>query len=140
MFTHNIQVRVRYGETDQMGYVYYGNYATYYEIARVEALRHIGLPYKELEERGVGMPVFDMQVKYHKPAKYDDLLEIQVSIPEMPRARINFQYEIRNQAGDLLNTGSTSLVFIDMESGRPIRLPKELAILLENYYTEQKHT
>ena len=134
MYQHKIQTRVRYAETDQMGYVYYGNYATYYEIARVEAFRNLGFPYKELEKMGIGMPVLSLNVKYHQPGKYDDLLTIKVIIPEQPRARIKFEYEVTNEAGELINTGSTELVFIDMQSGRPIRMPKVLADLVNPFF------
>lgn len=134
MYQHQIALRVRYAETDQMGYVYYGNYATYYEVARVEAFRELGFPYKNLEEMGIGMPVFSLKVNYHQPARYDDLLTITVSIPEQPRARIRFEYEIKNQDEKLINTGETELVFINMETGRPVRMPAVLAALLEPHY------
>lgn len=134
MYQHEIKTRVRYAETDQMGYVYYGNYATYYEIARVEAFRALGFPYKEMEELGIGMPVLSLNVKYHQPGKYDDLLTIKVSIPEKPMARVTFQYEIVNEAGKLINSGSTELVFINMETGRPTRMPEKMEKLLEPYF------
>ncbi|MFY0689765.1 MAG: acyl-CoA thioesterase [Cyclobacteriaceae bacterium] len=134
MFQHEVQVRVRYADTDQMGYVYYGNYARYYEIARVEAFRAIGFSYKRLEDMGIGMPVMDMQTKYHAPAIYDDLLRIVVKIPEQPRARIAYHYEIFNEAEKLLNTGMTTLLFINLETGRPVRMPEELRQLVDPYY------
>ncbi len=134
MYQHEAKTRVRYAETDQMGYVYYGNYATYYEIARVEAFRALGFPYKKMEDMGIGMPVLSLNVKYHKPGKYDDLLTIKVTIPEKPRARILFQYEVTNEAGELINTGETELVFIKMDSGRPTRMPEEMQKLLEPYF------
>lgn len=134
MYQHELAIRVRYAETDQMGYVYYGNYATYYEVARVEAFRELGFPYKNLEEMGIGMPVLSLKVNYHAPAKYDDLLTITVSIPEQPRARIRFVYEIKNQDARLINSGETELVFINMETGRPVRMPVVLASLLEPHY------
>jgi len=125
---------VRYAETDQMGYVYYGNYATYYEVARVEAFRSLGFPYKKLEEMGIGMPVLSLNVNYHQPAKYDDLLTILVSIPERPRARIKFHYEVTNEAGKLINTGATELVFIKMDTGRPVRLPEVMDKLIQPHF------
>lgn len=134
MYQHEINLRVRYAETDQMGYVYYGNYATYFEVARVEAFRSLGFPYKNLEDMGVGMPVLSLDVKYHYPAKYDDLLTVKVIIPEQPRARIKFLYEVTNQEGKHINTGKTELVFINMETGRPVRMPKVLADLLEPHF------
>lgn len=135
MYQQEIQVRVRYGETDQMGYVYYGNYAQYYEVARVEAFRTLGFPYKKLEEMGVGMPVLSMQIKYQQPARYDDLLTIKVTIPEKPRARITFQYEVTNEQGTLINKAETELVFMNMETGKPTRIPEIMANLLEPHFS-----
>lgn len=128
MFSSETQIRVRYAETDQMGYVYYGNYAQYYEVARVEALRDVGLSYKMFEDMGTMMPVLSLNCKYHKPAKYDDLLTIKTIIKELPGIRIHFCYEVRNEAGVLLNEGETTLVCISMETNRPCACP---AILLD---------
>ena len=137
MFASETQVRVRYAETDQMGYVYYGNYPMYYEVARVEAFRSLGFPYKELEAMGIGMPVRDMDIKYHAPGKYDELLTLKVKIPEMPAARIRFIYEVYNEAGKLINEGSTTLVFMKMENGRPVRLPQVMHDLLIPFFSEK---
>lgn len=126
MYTHEIQLRVRYADTDKMGFAYYGNYPRYYEIARVESFRALGFPYREMEESGVGMPVLDMSIKYHGPAKYDDLLTIKLTIPEMPRARMTFLYEIKNEAGKLINSGETTLAFMNLETGRPVKMPERM--------------
>ncbi|GAA4398351.1 thioesterase family protein [Nibrella viscosa] len=126
MFTYTVtNLRVRYADTDQMGYVYYGNYARFYEIGRVESLRSVGVSYKELEASGVMMPVYEMKTRYIRPARYDDLLTVQVSIPHLPGARILFQYEIFNQEGILLNTGETTLVFQRADTGRLCTMPAE---------------
>lgn len=135
MYTHETQVRVRYADTDKMGFCYYGNYPKYYEIARVESFRALGYPYKEMEGTGVGMPVLDMTIKYHGPARYDDLLTIKLIIPEAPRARILFQYEIRNEEGKLLNTGETTLAFMNMETGRPVKMPQRMLDLMSPYFS-----
>ncbi|MFD2574093.1 acyl-CoA thioesterase [Spirosoma soli] len=119
-------IRVRYYDTDQMGIVYYGNYARFYEIGRVETIRHLGLHYKELEERGISMPVYDLSSRFIRPAKYDDLLTIRVTIPQLPKTRFLFTYEIFNQDGQLLNTGQTTLVFIRTDTGRPCSAPADL--------------
>ncbi|WP_099366929.1 acyl-CoA thioesterase [Sphingobacterium sp. 1.A.4] len=124
MFSYQHQIRVRYAETDQMGYVYYGNYASYYEVARTEMLRSTGVSYKELEDMGVMLPVTDLSSKYIKAAKYDDLITINIYIREKPGIRIKFEYELFNEAGELLNTGFTQLVFVDMEKGRPCKPPQ----------------
>ncbi len=135
MFTHKSQIRVRYAETDQMGYVYYGNYAMYYEVARVEAFRFLGFPYKDLEEReGILMPVLEMQTRYIKPALYDDLLSVHLSIREFPEVRIAFEYEIFNQKQEKVNTGKTTLVFIEKQRNKILRCPEKLKSLLEPYF------
>ena len=106
-------LRVRYAETDQMGYVYYGNYAQYYEVGRVEAMRSLGFSYKEMEEKGILMPVINLNVNYKKPALYDDEVRIVTMVKTLPNVRITFEYECYNQLDELLNTGSVTLVFID---------------------------
>lgn len=136
MFTHEVKLRVRYAETDQMGYVYYGNYATYYEVARVETFRDLGFSYKAMEDSGIMMPVLEMECKYFQPAKYDDLLTIKVTIPEFPKVRVTYLYEIQNEAGTLLNQGKTVLAFVNMETGRPTRMPEWLNELYRPYFPE----
>jgi acyl-CoA thioester hydrolase len=117
-----------------MGYVYYGNYATYYEVARVESFRKLGYAYKNLEDQGVMMPVLELKTKYIQPAKYDDLLTVKVSIPEMPNVRITYHYEIFNEKGTKLNEGETQLVFVDMKKNRPTRIPEIMKNLLLPFY------
>ena len=120
-------VRVRYGETDQMGYVYYGNYAQFFEIGRVELFRKLDVSYKSLEDSGIMMPVIKLNSNYHHPAYYDDELRIVTSIPEIPDGvRIYFEYKIFNQNNLLLHTGSTELVFINMKKNKPSRIPNVL--------------
>lgn len=119
MISHETQLRVRYAETDQMGYVYYGNYATYFEVARVETFRHIGFSYKEMEDVGIMMPVLEYKTKYIKPARYDDLLTIKIIIKDKPGIRIRFDYEVYNEAKVLLNVSETTLVFVNKETGKP---------------------
>lgn len=116
-------LRVRYGETDQMGFVYYGVYAQYYEVGRVEAMRSLGFSYREMEESGVLMPVINLTVNYKKPARYDDEVRIVTSVTEMPGVRITFHYECFNQHNELLNTGSVTLVFIDKLKNKPMQPP-----------------
>jgi acyl-CoA thioester hydrolase len=135
MFTHETTLRVRYGETDRMGYVYYGTYPLYFEVGRVEALRSLGFPYRAIEEDGVMLPVHDMQVKYHRPARYDDELTIRTTIRSMPGVRIIFDYQVLDAQGTLLTEASTTLVFVDMASGRPRAAMKELVSALGPYFT-----
>ena len=134
MYTAETKVRVRYSETDQMGYVYYGNYPAYYEVGRVEALRQLGMSYKSLEDSGIMMPVLESHSKYLKPGIYDSELTIKVSIPEMPGVRIRFTYEISDESGELINLGETTLVFVNMETNRPVRMPEEMKNLLQPFF------
>ena len=134
MFNHQTTVRVRYAETDRMGYVYYGVYAQYFEVGRVEALRSLGMSYKRMEEEGVMLPVHDMSVSYHKPAFYDDELTVRTTIVAMPAVRIRFAYEVRNAEGGLITEAVTTLVFIDRGTGKPCRAPEELMVKLAPYY------
>ncbi len=121
---NSITTRVRYGETDQMGYVYHGNYAQYLEMGRLEWLRQLGVSYKEMEENGIMLPVYSLNLRFVKPAFYDDVLTITTSIKKTPSVRIEFEYQIHNQDGILINTAETTLVFIDMKTGRPTKCPK----------------
>ena len=134
MLYHETQVRVRYAETDQMGVVYYGNYATYYEVGRVELIRSLGLTYKKMEESGIMLPVLENWSKFIKPAKYDDLLTIKVTVKEKPTARIRFDIEIFNEEGSLLNIGYTSLVFLDSKTLRPCSAPDIMSQVTDKYF------
>jgi acyl-CoA thioester hydrolase len=124
MYISETTVRVRYSETDRMGYVYHGNYAQYYEVGRSEALRQIGTSYKEMEDNGVMLPVYTCTIKYLKSALYDDLLVIKTTIKELPSVRISFDYEIYNQHNELINTANTVLVFINKSTNKPCIAPK----------------
>jgi len=132
-FEHISTLRVRYGETDQMGYCYYGNYAQYFEVGRVEALREVGMSYKSLEENGVMLPVSEFKVNYKSPAKYDDLLLITTKITEIKGARILFEYTIYNEKQDLIAEAETTLVFVSKQSMRPISPPSEFISIIEKY-------
>ncbi len=119
---HSVEIRVRYGETDQMGFCYYGNYAQFLEVARVEALREYGISYKELEQDGILLPVRLFSIKYLYPAKYDDLLQIKTRITDLKRSRIVFSYTIR-VSEKLIATAETELVFVDSTSMKPTKIP-----------------
>ncbi len=134
MYQHDIKIRVRYADTDQMGYVYYGNYAAYYEAARVESLRALGLTYRELEESGVMMPVLECNSRFIAPALYDELLTIRTTIENMPMVRIKFQYEIYNEADKLIHTGDTLLAFVNRDSGKPCRIPGKMKEVLNPFF------
>lgn len=134
MFVHETKLRVRYGETDTMGYVYYGVYASYYEVARTEMVRELGMPYSRMEEEGIALPVIHLECKFLKPAVYDDLLTVRTCLRSMPTAKITFDYEIFNEEGVKLNTGTTSLVFTNKATGRPTRPPESLMNELKPYF------
>lgn len=120
------KIRVRYGETDQMGVVYHANYAHYFEVGRTEWLREYGLSYKEMEAQGVMLPVISLSVNYKNSARYDDVLKVKTMLKKIPTASIEFDYELTNAVGDLLATGNTILAFIDVGKNRPTRCPKYL--------------
>lgn len=126
MISNQTKIRVRYGETDQMGYVYYGNYAQFFEVGRVEWLRDLGISYKSLEESGIMLPVIQLNINYIKPAKYDDLLTIKTILHNKPLVKIEFDFEIINEKEELLTTGYTRLVFMDMKKNKPIKAPQHL--------------
>lgn len=134
MFQTETQLSVRYSETDRMSYVYYGNYAQYFEVARVEALRSLGITYKKMEDDGLLLPVLEYSIKYFKPAFYDDLLTIRTVIPKLPEARIYFEYETYNETGKLLNKASTTLVFINATNGKPTAAPEYLLEKLRGFF------
>lgn len=120
-----------------MGFVYYGNYAIYFEIGRVETLRSLGFSYKSLEDQGVMLPVKTYSVDYQFPARYDDLLTIRTNIVKMPRASIEFSYEVMNEAGKLISSAQTVLVFMDAKTFRPMRCPDEILTKLQTYFSDQ---
>ena len=134
MFISEVKLRVRYGETDRMGYAYYGHYAEYFEVARVEALRTLGMNYKDMEDGGIILPVHTFSVKYFKPAFYDDMLTIKCTVKEMPMARITFHYETFNEKNDLLNTGEVTLAFIDKKHNKPTPAPQEFTDKIKKYF------
>ena len=134
MYVTETQVRVRYGESDRMGYAYYGNYPLYYEVGRTEMLRNLGLTYKELEDDGIILPVINLQSNYLSAAFYDDLLTIKTYLKELPAVRIKFEYEIYNEKGEKLNFGETTLVFTDAKTRKPRRPPQYFLEKVMKYF------
>ena len=127
MYQFNTQIRVRYAETDQMGVVYYGNYAQYFEVGRVETIRSLGMSYKGLEDMGVMLPVVEMNIKYLRPAHYDDVLNIQSTLKELPDKHIiEFHQDIYNEAGKMITSGKVLLYFLDKDTRKRVDIPKEL--------------
>ena len=135
MFTHKFQKRVRYGEVDQMGYLYYGNYASYYEIGRVEMLRSLGLTYKKMEEElGVMMPVMSLNTRFVRPAHYDELLTIATTLRKLPNKFITFHVEIFNEKNKLVNGGSVKLCFVNQKTGKTMSAPDFLLKELKSFF------
>ena len=132
-FEHNTKLRVRYGETDQMGYCYYGNYAQFFEVGRVEAMREVGMSYKELEQLGFMLPVSEFQVKYLSPALYDDELTVVTKITLLKGVRLYFEYVIFNEQDVLVCKASTTLVFVSKENMKPMMPSKEFTSLISKY-------
>lgn len=133
MFTAETKLRVRYVETDQMGYAHHSNYIIYYEFGRVEALRSLGMSYKSLEDAGIMMPVIDSGSKYLKPAFYDDEISIKVIVPELPKVRMRFEYKLYVK-NELIHEGFTTLVFVNKKTGKPMRAPESMLNLLQPFY------
>ncbi|MEO7175166.1 MAG: thioesterase family protein [Saprospiraceae bacterium] len=135
MVKHQTQLRVRYGETDQMGYLYYGRYAEYFEVGRVELMRSMGISYKSMEtDFGVFMPVMNYSTRYLRPAYYDNLLDIHTEVRELPDMSIHFHTEIFNDLGKIITTGTVQLAFIEVMSKKRVSLPPFLQQVLTPYF------
>lgn len=132
MLSHQTKVKVRYGETDQMGVVYHGNYAQYFEIGRIEWLSSLGFSYKEMEAQGIMLPVVILNINYSKPAFYDDILIIKTTLIKPPKVSIEFDYELLNEQGELLTTAYSKLVFVDTKTRLPMRCPDFFLDKLQN--------
>jgi acyl-CoA thioester hydrolase len=136
MYEYNTQVRVRYAETDRMDVVYYGNYAQYFEVGRVETLRSLGISYKDVESMGIILPVVELQIKYLRPAKYDDLLTIKTIIKTLPTDhKILFHQEIYNELGKLLTIGTVKLYFMDEKLEKKAEMPLKMKEKLSPYFS-----
>ncbi len=138
MFAEEYQFRVSYADTDQMGYMYYGNYARYYEIARTNSLRTLGITYRDIEASGIMMPVVENSSKYIRPALYDELLTIKTYLKELPVQRAIFDYEIFNEKEKLINLGQTTLAFVNATNRRPCQAPEILINVLKPFFTDAK--
>jgi len=135
---HQSSIRVRYAETDQMGYLYYGHYAEYYEVARAEAIRALGINYRDLEvKHNIFMPVMSLNIRYVRPAHYDDLLRMETTLRRLPCQHVTFYTEIFNQKNKLLNGGSVKLCFIDGSTNKSIRAPEYMLAPLRPYFNKQ---
>jgi len=135
MYSHDLQLRVRYGETDQMGYLYYGRYAEYFEVGRVETIRSLGLSYKELEDTyGIWLPVVSMEMRFVRPAHYDDLLTVHSEIRRLPDEYITFHTEILHERGKLMNAGTVRLCFFSPQQKKVVPAPEHLLEKLRPFF------
>ncbi len=138
MIQHQTQIRVRYGDTDKMSYVYYGKYAEYCEVGRTEFLRSMGISYKQMEEAGVMLPVAEYNIRYHRAAKYDDLLTITTILPEKPTAKFKTEYLIHNELGEHLATAKVILVFVNIATNKVMRVPKDVLAAVEKCWESSR--
>jgi acyl-CoA thioester hydrolase len=135
MFISETKIRVRYAETDQMQVVYHGNYAQYFEVARVESIRQLGFSYRDMEAMGVTMPIVEFHTKFLRPAHYDDLLTIKVILKELPvDHRIEFHHEVYNEQQKLLTLGRVVLFFINSKTKEKTSMPDALLLKLQQYF------
>ena len=134
MIVSKEKIRVRYDEVDKMGYLYHGNYAGYFHIGRTELLRKFGLSDKQLEPFNLILPVIEMNIKYLKPVLYDEIVTLKTYLNEVSKIRVRFYYELFNEKGDLVNEASSSLVFVDNKTRKPMRVPKNILNKIESYF------
>lgn len=140
MYINETKLRVRYGETDAMGYMYYGNYPEWMEVGRAELLRELGMPYKHFERLGISIPVVEMNIRYIRPAHYDDLITIRTMIDGLPELRISVSYEFYNETGELITKANVQLAPFDMKSKRVCRLPDRFIGLLKPHYVGERES
>ena len=134
MMTAETRIRVRYGEVDRMGYLHHGNYPLYFEEGRTDLIRKLGLTYREMEDQGILLPVRELTIRYFQPALYDDEVIIRTTLVKKPSIRMEFEYQMLNLAGDLLAEASTTLVFVDAGSRKPIRAPEFFEEIIQKYF------
>lgn len=132
MKTYETKIRIRYGETDQMGVVHHGNYPSFLEMGRIEWLRSLGISYKQMELDGIMLPVISLALNFKMSACYDDIITVKTTLKKMPTVKIEFEYEIINEVGEVLTTANTVLAFINMETKRPTRCPQFILDKLQN--------
>ena len=135
--SHKIEIRVRYSETDKMGFCYHGNYAAYFEMGRVETLRHAGIVYRALEENGIMLPVVSLETQFKSPAKYDDLLLLETKLVHASNCTLVFNYSLYGPTQELITTAKTTLVFVNANTNKATRIPEYIFNLLKNYEVEQ---
>lgn len=135
MVVSTCKIRIRYAETDQMGYCYYGNYSAFLEMGRVEALRDLGIRYRDLEKNGIMLPVSTLEINYRIPLRYDEIITVETTIFDFPKGtRIKFDNKIFNEKGDLASTAKVVLVFASVKTGKPVSVPREISTILKPHF------
>jgi acyl-CoA thioester hydrolase len=134
MIEKEFQIRVMYKDTDAMGVVHHSNYVNFYEAARTEMLRGMGMTYKEMEARGVMLPVREVRMQYFTPAVYDDLLTVKIVLDELPAAKMHFRHEVYNEAGELVNKGEVVLAYMNAATRRACRAPEWFLEIFREYF------
>jgi acyl-CoA thioester hydrolase len=134
MITSETRIRVRYGEVDRMGYLHHSTYALYFEQGRTDLIRNLGMSYREIEDRGILMPVREIHIRYFLPAKYDEEVIVTTRLAKRPDVRLEFEYKVHNLTGDLLCEAGTTLVFTDSITRKPIRMPGFFRLLIGHYF------
>lgn len=135
MLKHYSYVRVRYADTDQMKYAYNGKYFEYFEVGRTEMMREVGLPYKVIEENGYFMPVIETKITFHNPAFYDELLEVETRVEQIPTSKVHIDHVVKAKERDVVvATGYVELAFLNAQTYRPTRAPKFFIDAVKKYY------
>jgi len=135
MYSYDSRIRVRYGETDRMGYLYYGNYPEYFEVSRTELIRSLGISYREIEDQGIILPVRNLSVEYKHPALYDELLLVRSILRKIPEVRLDIDYEVYNEKNTLICRANTILVFADAATGKPRRAPESFVKAVARFFS-----
>lgn len=126
MYSYETIIRVRYNETDRMGYLHHSVYASYFEIARTEMMRNLGISYKEMEDSGILLPVYALNISFRQPAFYDDKLTVKSMLTMLPVVKLIIEYEVINQNRQLICTATSTNVFINASNRKPIRAPESM--------------
>jgi acyl-CoA thioester hydrolase len=134
MISNEIRIRVRYGETDRMGYMHHGAYALYFEEGRTELLRQLGSSYRQMEDDGILLPVREMRIEYSQPVLYDEEVIVKTFLAKLPSAKLEFDYEIWSLTGSIICKANTTLVFVNAQTRKPMRAPASFIELISLHF------
>ena len=134
MYCYETKIRVRYGETDRMGYLYYGHYPEYFEVSRTDMIRSLGISYREMEDQGIILPVRSLHIEYKQPVRYDETVVVKSCLKNLPELKLDIDYEIHDEKNNLLCRGNTILVFVDAKNRKPVRAPAFFLDALRKFF------